>query len=110
MVHAGNPVTAFTPYGCSATAYSNFLRSVAQASSAGHFYRPPIGPIGSQLTLTEDKWAAAVEIAIGRALNTFVVHDFADQATLKASISSCMSFQVEQYRLTSHRVATHHLG
>ena len=42
----------------------------------------PIGPIGSHLTLTDDKWAAAVEVAIGRALSTFIVHNFADQKVL----------------------------
>ncbi|KAL0037264.1 hypothetical protein WJX79_009148 [Trebouxia sp. C0005] len=77
-----NPVTAFTPSGCTASTYSNFLARVAQASSAGRFHRAPVGPIGSLLTLTDDKWAVAVEIAIGRALSTFVVHDFNDQRTL----------------------------
>ena len=44
-----------------------------------------MGPIGSLLTLTDDKWAVAVEVAIGRALSTFVVHDFEDQRTLSVS-------------------------
>ena len=60
---------------------------MAQAVAAGRFHQPPIGPIGSKLTLQDDKWARAVEASIGRALSTFVVHDFADQGTLRVSLS-----------------------
>lgn len=88
---AENPVTAFTPNGCTASTYSSFLARVAQASSAGRFHRAPVGPIGSLLTLTDDKWAVAVEIAIGRALSTFVVHDFSDQRTLNVSFDPSQS-------------------
>ena len=95
-VSAENPDTAFLPNGCSAANFSRFLSNVAQASSAGRFHRPPLGPLGSHLTLADDKWAAAVEIAIGRALSTFVVHDFDDQKLLKARrtcthMCTCMS-------------------
>ena len=75
-------MTAFAPYGCPPRVFHDFLDRLAQASSAGRFTRLPIGPIGSKLTLTDDKWAAAVEVAIGRALSTFIVHSFADQKVL----------------------------
>ena len=81
---AGNPVSAFAPR-CSPAAYSSFLQRVALAVSTGRFHQPPVGPIGSKLTLQDDKWATAVEVAIGRAFGTFIVHDFADQSTLRVS-------------------------
>lgn len=84
---AGNPVTAFMPRKCSAASYSTFLQRIQQASAAGRFHKNPIGPIGANLSLQDEKWALAVEVAIGSACNTFVVHDFADQATLKVSIA-----------------------
>ena len=75
------------PNKCSAAQYSNFLQRVEQAAAAGQFHRKPIGPIGAKLSLQDEKWALAVEVAVGRAFNTFVVHDFADQATLKVCIA-----------------------
>lgn len=116
-VAAENPVTAFAPNGCPASVYSSFIRSVAQASAAGRFHRRPVGPIGSLLTLTDDKWAVAVEVAIGRALSTFVVHDFADQRTLSVSTTggcgcvvncmcSCAYLHVKPYHVT-HNVLHH---
>lgn len=59
------------------------MNSIAQAASRRHFHRPPIGPIGSLLTLAEERWGVAVEMACGRALGTFVVHNFEDQRLLQ---------------------------
>ena len=56
---------------------------VAEASARNQFHRAPVGPVGSLLTLAEERWGVAVEIALGRALGTFVVHDFADQKLLQ---------------------------
>ena len=81
---AGNPVSAFAPR-CSPAAYSSFLQRIALAVSACRLHKPPVGPIGSKLTLQDDKWATAVEVAIGRAFSTFIVHDFEDQSTLRVS-------------------------
>lgn len=86
LLPAGNPVTAFMPRNCSAAQYNNFLQRVEQASAAGRFHKKPIGPIGAKLSLQDEKWALAVELAVGRAFNTFVVHDFADQAMLKVCL------------------------
>lgn len=48
------------------------------------FKRPPIGPIGSHLTLVNgDIWAPAVEQAIGRLLNAFIVTDHKDALLLR---------------------------
>ena len=87
LLPAGNPVTAFKPRSCSAASYSIFLQRIEQAAAAGRFHRKPIGPIGAKLSLNDEKWAVAMELAIGQAFNTFLVHDFADNATLKVRIT-----------------------
>ncbi|CAI9094650.1 OLC1v1030427C1 [Oldenlandia corymbosa var. corymbosa] len=49
------------------------------------FRMPPIGPIGSHLTLDNaDVWGAAVEHAIGSLLNAFIVTDHGDLLQLRA--------------------------
>lgn len=80
---AGKPVHAFAPKGCPPAVFDRFLNMVAEASARNQFHRAPVGPIGSLLTLAEERWGVAVEIALGRALGTFVVHDFADQKLLQ---------------------------
>ncbi|XP_061353023.1 structural maintenance of chromosomes protein 6A [Gastrolobium bilobum] len=48
------------------------------------FKMPPIGPIGAHLKLLNgDKWALAVEHAVGRLLNSFIVTDHQDFQLLK---------------------------
>ncbi|CAH9068477.1 unnamed protein product [Cuscuta europaea] len=48
------------------------------------FKRPPIGPIGSHVTLVHgEKWGLAVENAIGRLLNSFIVTDLKDSLVLR---------------------------
>lgn len=48
------------------------------------FKSPPIGPIGSHVTLVNgDTWAPAVEQAIGRLLNAFIVTDHKDALLLR---------------------------
>jgi len=65
--------------------YDNFLRRVNLAP----FDRTPIGPIGTQLRLVDATWAAAVEVALGSALGSFMVHNYADQTVLRVR-SSCI--------------------
>ncbi|XP_076932337.1 structural maintenance of chromosomes protein 6B-like [Bidens hawaiensis] len=49
------------------------------------FKKPPIGPIGSHLALTHgDKWAIAVENALGKFLNAFIVTDHKDSLLLRS--------------------------
>ncbi len=38
------------------------LRRVETAVSQDRFHRPPLGPFGSLLTLTDEKWAMPVEV------------------------------------------------
>ena len=103
LLPAGNPVTAFMPARCSAASYSTFLQRVQQASAAGRFHRKPIGPIGASLSLQDENWALAVEVAVGSAFNTFVVHDFADQATLKVYLA-CPSSTVKSVDTGHHTI------
>ena len=55
-------------------------------ANSRRFHRPPIGPVGSFLALEEDRWAYAVEQAIGgKIFNSFLVHDKHDSDPLKVS-------------------------
>ncbi|EEF51573.1 structural maintenance of chromosomes protein 6B [Ricinus communis] len=48
------------------------------------FHKPPIGPIGAHLTLHNgDRWAPAVENAIGKLLNAFIVTNHSDSLLLR---------------------------
>lgn len=51
-----------------------------------NFHRPPIGPIGTLLSLEDDHWAGAVEQSIGRMFNHFIVHDHHDMQQLKVCL------------------------
>ncbi|KAK7255916.1 hypothetical protein RIF29_29344 [Crotalaria pallida] len=60
----------------------NLLRIIERYHQ--RFKMPPIGPIGAHLTLLNgDKWALAVEHAIGLMLNSFIVTDYKDHHLLK---------------------------
>jgi hypothetical protein len=42
------------------------------------FSKPPIGPIGAHLTLTDTKWATAGEVVLGGSLELWIVHNAKD--------------------------------
>ncbi|KAK9808932.1 hypothetical protein WJX72_006569 [[Myrmecia] bisecta] len=74
-----SPITAFGG--------PNMLRLKALIDrdiQAGRFARPPVGPIGSLLALQDERWAKAVEAAVGNAFSQFVVHTLADGERLRA--------------------------
>ncbi|KAL9412027.1 hypothetical protein AB3S75_045604 [Citrus x aurantiifolia] len=75
--HQTNKVTAF-----GGDRVISLLRAIER-----HHYKfksPPIGPIGSHVTLVNgDTWAPAVEQAIGRLLNAFIVTDHKDALLLR---------------------------
>ncbi|KAH0934870.1 hypothetical protein HID58_011987 [Brassica napus] len=76
--HQTNKVTAF---GGDRVIY------LLQAIERHHrrFKKPPIGPIGSHVTLINgNKWASAVEQALGNMLNAFIVTDHKDSLTLRS--------------------------
>ncbi|XP_028763048.1 structural maintenance of chromosomes protein 6B, partial [Neltuma alba] len=75
--HQTNKVTAF-----GGDRVMNLLRIIER--SYRRFKRPPIGPIGAHLNLVNgDKWGVAIEHAIGKMLNAFVVTDHKDSLLLR---------------------------
>lgn len=61
----------------------NLLREIERRYR--RFRMPPIGPIGSHVTLVNgDQWASAVEQALGNLLNAFIVTDHKDCLLLRA--------------------------
>nr|AAD54769.1 SMC-like protein [Arabidopsis thaliana]AAD54770.1 SMC-like protein [Arabidopsis thaliana] len=75
--HQTNKVTAFG---------GDRVINLLQAIERNHrrFRKPPIGPIGSHVTLVNgNKWASSVEQALGTLLNAFIVTDHKDSLTLR---------------------------
>ena len=77
---AGDPISMF-----GGEQVRQLVSKVRQAVEAGQFARPPQGPIGSLLTLTDDKWALAVEMSIGKVFGSFIVHNYEDSKVLQVS-------------------------
>ncbi|XAR56052.1 hypothetical protein NMG60_11036347 [Bertholletia excelsa] len=76
-LHITNKVTAF-----GGVKVTNLLQAIERHHQK--FKRPPIGPIGAHLSLVHgDLWAAAVENAIGKLLNAFIVTDHRDSVLLR---------------------------
>ncbi|KAI9073105.1 hypothetical protein K1719_044935 [Acacia pycnantha] len=75
--HQTNKVTAF-----GGDRVMNLLRIIER--SYRRFKRPPIGPIGAHLNLANgDRWGVAIEHAIGKMLNAFIVTDHKDSLLLR---------------------------
>ncbi|PKA46461.1 Structural maintenance of chromosomes protein 2-1 [Apostasia shenzhenica] len=71
------------------------------------FKCPPIGPIGAHLTLVDsDAWAVAVECAIGRLLDAFIVTDHKDSRVLRdcAKESNYQNLQIIIYDFSRPRL------
>ncbi|KAK8266187.1 hypothetical protein V6Z12_D12G229500 [Gossypium hirsutum] len=76
-LHQTNKVTAFGGDGV-----LRLLREIEMHHKA--FSMPPIGPIGAHVTLVNgDTWAPAVERAIGKMLNAFIVTNSEDACALR---------------------------
>ncbi|GLJ46058.1 hypothetical protein SUGI_0970300 [Cryptomeria japonica] len=61
----------------------SLLRSIENRHR--QFTKPPIGPIGAHVTLVKDQdWALAIEHAIGKLLNAFVVTNHKDALLLRS--------------------------
>ncbi|EOY22856.1 Structural maintenance of chromosomes 6A, putative isoform 4 [Theobroma cacao] len=77
QLHQTNRVTAFGGDGV--------LRLLREIERHHHkFTMPPIGPIGAHVTLVNgDTWAPAVEQAIGKLLNAFIVTNSKDASALR---------------------------
>ena len=74
----GDPVLAF-----GGDPIKNLLNKIEAAMRQGRFSQRPVGPLGSLLSLADDKWAVAVEFAIGRCFNDFLVSSTRDHDVLK---------------------------
>ncbi|XP_010423182.1 PREDICTED: structural maintenance of chromosomes protein 6A [Camelina sativa] len=75
--HQTNKVTAF-----GGDRVINLLRAIERHHR--RFKKPPIGPIGAHVTLVNgNRWASAVEQALGNLLNAFIVTDHKDLVTLR---------------------------
>ena len=61
------------------------LTRIEAAVRQGSFNQRPIGPLGVHLSLADDKWALAVETAIGRCFNDFLVANMRDLNVMKVS-------------------------
>ncbi|KAJ9546237.1 hypothetical protein OSB04_025944 [Centaurea solstitialis] len=73
-----NKVTAFGGY-----KVSNLLQAIER--NHHKFRKPPIGPIGAHVALIHGaKWAIAVENAIGKLLNAFIVTNHKDSLVLRS--------------------------
>ena len=65
------------------------LTRIEAAVRQGIFSQRPIGPLGVHLSLADDKWALAVETAIGRCFNDFLVANMRDLNVMKVSCKYC---------------------
>ncbi|CAA0401302.1 unnamed protein product [Arabidopsis thaliana] len=75
--HQTNKVTAF-----GGDKVINLLRAIERHHR--RFKMPPIGPIGAHVTLINgNRWASAVEQALGNLLNAFIVTDHKDLVALR---------------------------
>lgn len=78
QLHQSNKVTAFG---------GGRVMGLLEVIERQHrkFNRAPIGPIGAHVTLVDgDKWGTAIESAIGKMLNAFIVTDHKDSLLLRA--------------------------
>lgn len=73
-----NKVTAF-----GGVKVTNLLKAIER--NHHKFKKPPIGPLGAHVALIQgDKWAVAVENAVGKLLNAFIVTDHKDSRLLRS--------------------------
>ncbi|KAK4480619.1 hypothetical protein RD792_013697 [Penstemon davidsonii] len=77
QMHQTNKVTAFGGF-----LVTNLLRAIERHQR--RFRIPPIGPIGAHVKLEHgDMWSIAVENAVGRLLNAFIVTNHKDSILLR---------------------------
>ncbi|XP_069154385.1 structural maintenance of chromosomes protein 6B isoform X2 [Solanum lycopersicum] len=78
QLHQSNKVTAFG---------GGRVMGLLEVIERQHrkFNRAPIGPIGAHVSLVDgDKWGTAIECAVGKVLNAFIVNDHKDSLLLRA--------------------------
>ncbi|KAH6821922.1 structural maintenance of chromosomes 6A [Perilla frutescens var. hirtella] len=89
QMHQRNKVTAF-----GGPRVTNLLQAIERHQHK--FSIPPIGPIGAHVKLEHgDMWAIAIENAVGRVLNAFIVTDHKDARILRACAREANYNQVQ---------------
>lgn len=58
-------------------------------NNEGGFHAKPVGPIGTYITLHEQKWWSILERFFGNTLTAFVVTNYEDSELLKRLMRSC---------------------
>lgn len=76
-VCTGDPIRAF-----GGDEVKQLLQRIDAAVRQRKFEQRPIGPIGSFLSLSDDRWADAVERAMGHCFDSFLVHSQKDLRVL----------------------------
>lgn len=62
----------------------------ALRKAAGSFERPPVGPIGMYVNIKQERWAHAIEAAIGPPmLSSYVVNSHADRIAFERVCQAC---------------------
>ncbi|KAH3762508.1 structural maintenance of chromosome protein [Pelomyxa schiedti] len=83
------------------------------AANRKMFQHEVLGPIGNHMQLTDDKWATAIEAAIGDALSAFVVGSSADFLALKQLLQhhniSCPVIFTQTYQSYPYTMRPDHL-
>ncbi|KAL4235898.1 Structural maintenance of chromosomes protein 6 [Mactra antiquata] len=59
------------------------IQTINEYSQRGRFHRKPIGPLGACLSLTDQKWALAVECCLRGLIGSFCCHDYHDEKVLE---------------------------
>ncbi|KAL2613323.1 hypothetical protein R1flu_025015 [Riccia fluitans] len=85
----GNTVTAFGGHNV-----LNLLRLIEE--NHNRFTRPPLGPLGVYVTLIEEKWSLAVEVALKNLLDAFIVTNQKDMLLLRrlANQANCRNLNI----------------
>lgn len=90
--HSGTPsrepAKSWLPGGHPGGPLGRLMAAIEGAVERGRFHRRPIGPIGRHLELNDGRWSRAVDAAIGRAMNNFIVHDTHDQRQIQQLIKT----------------------
>ncbi|XP_071965000.1 structural maintenance of chromosomes protein 6-like isoform X2 [Antedon mediterranea] len=59
------------------------LEEINKATRNKLFHRKPKGPIGSHISLVDEKWALAIECCLKSLVYAYICHDYQDEKTLK---------------------------
>ncbi|RDD37134.1 Structural maintenance of chromosomes protein 6 [Trichoplax sp. H2] len=70
------------------------IRHLHEMKQRGQFHRNPYGPLGYHIATRDPKWNLAIERCLGRALTSFLCHNFHDAKLLK---EVCRKMKIAKY-------------